>query len=217
MSSLSFAKLVIDNKFFKRVNVFLDTILSYTGDSSKKDLINKYSHINSYYSTVEKFVVDKEVFTIKELAFLSIKLDSFPQDVIQRLGAPKLKVGVSDHIEIYYYKRRFLKEKIKVEYHFYHKRLFFICVKFSSIDEWAKQNVLKVLENKYGECFSSDKVIVKNQYNHALRVANHLDFTLSYVSLDSEFLKNIKELNEKEALKQKNESERYKNYLYKNL
>lgn len=217
MRIMSYAKLIVGNKFFKNVNIFFDNVLSYKADNLRQDLLNKYSQINSYYSLVKDFVVDKEYLSDRDMAFLSIKLDSCTNDVIQRLGDPKLKVRVSDSIEIYFYKRRFLKEKIKVEYHFYKKKVFFIYVKFSNIDGYTKQNVLKVLENKYGERFSSDKVIVKNQYNHALMVVNHLDFTLSYVSLGSEFLKNIKELNEKEALKQKIKNERFKNYLYKNL
>lgn len=183
----------------------------------KKDITDRYSYFNSYKNIVDGFLKAKGYQTSREIAFLSIKLESFPKDIVRRLGRPKVRVTVSKHIDVLFYKRKFLKEKTRVEYHFYKGKLFFICVKFSKLDEQVKKEVIKVLELKYGARFDLGFTVVKNQLNHAVKVDNQADFNLNYFLLNSDLLEKIQSINKKEALELKKENEKNKRSLYRNV
>lgn len=191
----------------------------YSSNSYRSRIDEKYTNINSYTSVVDDFLKANFNDTPTDISFLGVKLGTSRKQLLQSLGIPKATITVSSKhdLQVLYYKKSFAKQRARIEFHFYRKKLFYIHVRLSRVNAIIRKDLYAVLKKKYGAIHSSKDLGYKNHNGHTLMINDNLNFNLNYFLLDAEFLKN---LNFETNLTKKRKSKSKENeirYYYENL
>ena len=159
--------------------------------------VDKYSDTNAYYDLISLLNDKIEIVSSTVIGndeSLKIGVTSYSSS-IKHNGKPNYANNSSQKkdVKTLYYKQFIGEHKTKLELHFYKNNLFFYCYTFSHLKENDKEEIIKILEQKY---FNSGSLDVQNNYlkdlnNIHISFIDNIDFTINYFDPKSEIFEMI--------------------------
>jgi len=180
-------------------------------------LVNKYRNGKFYFNLIERVEKMDEIKTNVVIEFIDNKKlnEVVINDVIKEYGSSNYKIISEDllGVEILFYKLKLGEYKMKLEFHFFNDKLFFYSYTFSMNSVKNKNEIIKIIKDKYSVQGLSDKgknYIIDDNKNMIL--SNHdINFSIYYLCNPKKIKENIAErIDEKEV-------DRYKELLFSKL
>lgn len=168
-------------------------------------ILSDFNEIGSYITLFEECSNENYLKTKKEICFSnSLKFGSTAKDIKKKLHKPHYhivgKAPVNTNVFIY---KLFLgKHKVRLELHSFEDKLFLFKYTFSSLTPESKNEVIDILQKKYlskSADFSNQNIV--DNFNSCIHIDDSINFSISYLNLNCDFLRYIKQITETEKNK----------------
>lgn len=196
-------------RFFKNKSKYYS--YSYYRDSS-------FFMYNNIESLCYLFKTKNEIIKTEKTIFLhtNTPFGSNLKSIKRKLGKPSCYIKKSINslcFDILFYKMYLGGYKTKHEVHFYKNKLYYFSYVFSYLNESDKKFLKKIVCKKYlkQECELNNITII-DKYGNSIFISENVDFTINYITGDSEIRKEFKSihentLNDRKKLHEKNQVE----------
>ena len=179
--------------------------------------VNKYRNGKFYFNLIDKVEKMDEIKTNVAIEFIENKKlnEVVIKDVIKEYGSSNCKIISEDllGVEILFYKLKLGKYKMKLEFHFFNDKLFFYSYVFSMNNVKDKNEIIKIIKDKYSVKGLSDKgsnYIIDDNKNIIL-TNNDINFSIYYLCNPKMIKENfVERIDEKEV-------DKYKELLFSKL
>ena len=177
------------NTFFSKI-FFRNRLNDYSRDYYYEEILDKYSNGQFYKNLNEKLGnLSKKRTTVDIKVFENKNFDGvFMKNVFRQYGKSNYKVKNEDFpaICILFYKRRIGKYKVKMEFHFYNNKLFFVSYNFPYVSDESYYEVVRVITDKYLEdsCRDLSDIYIIDRNNNIILPDNVFGFSVYYFRPD---------------------------------
>ena len=155
--------------------------------------LKQYANI-FYYKKYLCFALNK-IIQKNQIKFDCIFSDTTIKELKRSYGKPLYHVNhyhKNYHVEIVYFKKLIDDKKVRLEFHFCDKQLFYYTYTFPYLSNSEKDNLFKNIEEKYNLKYSEiiDNCIIDSELK-AMSVSDGIDLKVGYANRQSEFFKYI--------------------------
>jgi hypothetical protein len=170
-----------------------------------------YSELMADLKITEGLITDTEIKLNDDVLISEVK----KKEVLKNFGKPCHSVSIKNPLktEILFYRKKIANHKIKIEFHFFKRRLIFFIYNFSNLKDITE--VTQIIKEKYlagdKESLLNKKIVDKN--NSTILVRNNLDLEIYYLCNNRLYLEIINAIKDREDT----QGTRHKKDLYKRL
>ena len=191
----------MSTKLNKKVRNLLRSKSKYYSYSYYRD--KSFFMYNNIESLCGIFDNKNTVIKTEETISLTTKIHfgSNPKSVKKKLGKPSCYINKSINsldFNIFFYKMYMGEYKTKHDIHFYEDKLYYFSYVFSYFNHSDKEFIKKIICKKYlnQECELNNSTIT-DKYGNTLFITDNVDFTINYLTGDSEIQKKFNTIQKK--------------------